>query len=297
VNTRLRKNLRFIEGDEGGAVSAPAESETSTDALGGTVQPKPNDGGGNPAWNEYLERFPEPVRHIARDTFSEWDKQVQGQFTQIRDLYKPYQKFVDDKVDPARLEAAYGVAQTLEQDPQGFARLLADHLGLTIQEAQAVVADQIEQGQQEEVQGQESDDPRIAQLMQQVQQFEQFFQQQQEQEYARQAEAQLNTELDALKKQYGAQVIDQIQDELFKEANRIIAAENRPVTLQEAYANLESFAQRVRSVPRPGQLAPQVLSGGSSVPLSKPDKSMGQLSGSETRNLVAEMIARDLAAS
>lgn len=281
-----RGYLRFIEGDEGGAVSAPAE----TDALGGTVTPPL--AAENPAWHAYVEKFPDPVKHIARETFAEWDKNTQGQFTEIRDRYRPYQQFVDNKVDPARLEAAYGVAEMLETDPQGFARLLTQQLGLTIQEAEAVAA-QVEENQG---QGAVEVDPIVKELQDKIAGFENYFQTQQQERENQQQEQSINAEFADIEKSHGA-LRPEIKDQVLKEALRISMTENRPVTMQEAYASLDKFAQIVRSVPRPGQLAPQVLSGSGSVPVSPPSKPMGQLTSAETRSYVAELLAREAAAN
>lgn len=119
--------------DSGGQVTEPVEN---TDALGGTVTPEVAE---NPAWSTHLEKFPDSVKHIAKEAFSEWDKEVQTRFTGIQEKYKPYQGYVDQNIDPQKLESAWGLAQLLESDPQGFAELLAQQLGLTVQQAEAAV--------------------------------------------------------------------------------------------------------------------------------------------------------------
>ena len=265
-------------------------NQENTNALGGTIpQAEPTDN--NPPWQSQLEKFPESVRHIARDAFTEWDKGTQQRFTAIQEKYKPYQSFVDQGVDAEKLNSAYGLSQLLEQDPPAFTRLLAKELGLTIQEAEAVA--------EEMAPDDNSDlDPRIVQMQQQQQGLMDYIQNRdQEEQTARdiqQQEQSLTAELDQIERQFGVMTLE-VKNQVMREALRLSVEHNAPVTMTEAYNSLESFVNSIRSAPRPGQNAPRILSSGGSVPIVPKGKTMGKMSNEETQNMVAEHLARMLA--
>lgn len=262
----------------------------NTDALGGTIPQAPAPE--NPAWAPYVEKFPEVVQHIAKETFSEWDKGVQQRFQAIHEQYKPFKSYVEQGVDPVRIQSALGLAELLEQNPREFAGLLAEQLGLTVAEANAVTKELVEgEVSEEEV------DPRYTQLQQQQEQLIEYITQrdaaEQQQQLQQQQETQLSTELEQLETKYGP-LQDVIKNQVLREALRLSAETNKPVSLQQAYDNLESFVSAVRNVPRAGQNAPRVMPSGSSIPVTPPSKTLGQLSPAETKEYVAQLLARQL---
>lgn len=266
----------------------PAVESGNTDALGGTIPAPVTE---NPAWSTQLDKFPDSVKHIAREAFSEWDKDVQTRFTGIQEKYKPYQAYVDQNIDPQKLESAWGLAQLLESDPTGFTQLLAQQLGMTIQQAEEAVEDlQAEAGGEV--------DPTIAAMQQQITELTDFItgqqQQQQQSQLAQQQEQQIDQEFAALEGTHG-KLQPEIKNQILKEMLRLSFESNQPVTVQQAYDSVESFARIVRQQPRPGQLAPRVMPSGGAVPVTKPEKSLGQLSPKETKQYVADLLTQQLA--
>lgn len=288
-----QRRLTFIEepiGDNGGAGpienSAPVEGG-ETNALGGTLAQPVKE---NPAWSQYVDQFPDVVKPQARTIFSQWDKDVQSRFQGIHEQYKPFKSFIDNGVNPEELNSAWEIAQIMQRDPQGFTRLLAEQLGLSIEEAQAL---------EEAVENDdEYDDPRYEQLQSQVQQLSNFIEQQQQQQIAMQqqqeVEQQLDNEFNELEAKYG-KLSPTIKNQVLREALRIVNETNQPVTMEQAYNSLEQFVREVREVPRPGTNAPPVLPGGGGMPLTPAGKSPGQMTATERKARAAEVAARLLA--
>lgn len=175
-----RPNLRYIEGAEGGAVSSGTEQTTETNALGGAPVQQETQETSHP-WDQHVEAFPEGVRGIARERFAQMERDFNGRFQTLQEQYKPYKDFVDKKVDPTRLQAAYGFAEQFEADPAQFVTYLAQQLGLTIQQAQQVAQ---EVQQEQDPTGEEN--PELVALREQQEQVMQFLVSQQEQQQQQQ---------------------------------------------------------------------------------------------------------------
>lgn len=269
----------------------PVEA-VDTNALGGVSIPQATQGNDNPAWAPYLEKFPEPVRGIARETFSEWDKGVQRRFGEIHDQYRDFKQFADQGVKPEDLQNAWGLASILQNDPQGFAQMLAQHLGMTIQQAEAAT----EQLQQEDS-SQGELDPRIQKLQKDQQELMDYIRHQEESaqqaQMAQQQEQQLTAEMSDLEKKYGinGKMDDFIKNKVLEEALRLSMLTDKPVTMEQAYLSLEQFVSQVRTAPRPGDSAPRVMSSGGMQPVTLP-VDPGKMSGKQTREYAAEVAAR-----
>lgn len=267
-------------------------TEVESNALGGNAVETPAPAETSHPWDSYVEKFPEGVRGIARESFSELEKNFNGQFQKVHEQYRPFKNFIDQKVDPERLNAAYQFATQFEADPQQFVTYLAEHLGLTIQQAQAVA---------EAVADDEStteENPEIASLREQQEQFmQQVLQHQQAQEAEKinqEADANLRDELVEIESKYG-KMTDVVRNEVLNRALAMSYQTNKPISLMDAYESLERFVGQVQSAPRPGASAPRVLSSGSAVPITPSGKSLGQMSNKETKAAAGAVVARMLA--
>lgn len=248
----------------------------------------------NPAWASHLEKFPEGMRGLARDSFAEFDKGVQSQFEKIHQQYAPYKPFLENKVDPQRLIDAYNFALNLEQDPVGTTKLLAQQLGISLAEAQQVVDEAQQEGDEDE-----NVDPRYQQLEQNFQNLSEFIQQQEQQRIAQEQQAQLDAELDSgfaeIESQIGGKLPDLVKNQVLQQMLYMSSMQNRAVTVQEAFAEVNKFVEQIRQQPRPGATAPRVTPSGGSIPVSPPDgKTLGQLSPSERKKLAGAVVSRQV---
>lgn len=119
-------------------------------------QPAPQPTGSAP-YQQYVDRFPEPVRAQAESIFKEWDanytRNTQQYADQLRQ-YQPYQQFVG--MDPQALNMAVQLAQMV-QNPQGQQQvfeMLAQELGFDLE-------DELDENYNG---GQNNEDPRLAAL-------------------------------------------------------------------------------------------------------------------------------------
>lgn len=83
-----------------------------------------------------------------------------------------------------------------------------------------------------------------------------------------------------------------VKEQLLKEALRLTTVSGKPVSLTDAWKSLEAFVKAVREVPRPGQLAPKVLSGSNAHPAPDPEKPLGKLSANETKSAVMDYVLK-----
>ena len=138
--------------------------EVSTEGTGEVTEP--NEGSGyNEAWAPMLNQLPDAYHNVVAPHLKEWDRGVQQRFDSLNQRYSPYQKFVDQKVDPQLVEVGLSLVEQLRNDPNSFYQELGDRLGITAQQAQELV--------EEEAGSEEYEDPRIAQMQQQQEQFQQ----------------------------------------------------------------------------------------------------------------------------
>lgn len=97
-------------------------------------QPAPQPSNQAP-YQQYVDRFPEPVRAQAEAIFKEWDGNVtrnNQQYTDQLRQYQPYQQFVG--MDPQALNMAVQLAQMVQSDPQQVFQMLADQLGFDLED-------------------------------------------------------------------------------------------------------------------------------------------------------------------
>ena len=148
----------------------------------------------NPAWEEALSGVPDAFRSQLTPHFKKWDEGVNERFQRQAEVYKPYQPFIDQKVDPQRLNASYQLLQQLQSDPQAVYQQLGEHLGISAQEAEELVNE--DNGTEEWV------DPRLDEVAQRQEEMQQWMQQEQQKQVTEVATRQANADVDALVEKY-----------------------------------------------------------------------------------------------
>lgn len=108
-----------------------------------------DDSGNNdhPAWNEYLEKFPEDARDTAREVFTEWDKGVQQRFQGLHSEVEPYRQLIDE-YEPEALNNGVALLQQLSEDPRRIYDLLKANYGFTDEQGTTGAPQQQSQQQQ-----------------------------------------------------------------------------------------------------------------------------------------------------
>jgi len=263
-------------GDELDATSTGDEFNFDASLSDDTQQPQETQSsGGNPAWNSVLEVIPKEFHSQVTPHLQEWDRGVSTRFQKIREEatkpYADYQQFVDNKISPQELESAYQIWQQINTNP----RAIYDSMTAMLQQMGLLETAQ----QNAELEEEEAPpvDPRIEALENQQRQLIETLQRAQQEQAQRQ-------QIDAFAAQFDAQIKDEfaqiesktgpipekIRIELLNRASMMTDQLNRPVSLIEAFNDLQSLRQTLLSS-RPGQKAPQVVPSGGGYPATPPN--------------------------
>ena len=195
-----------------------------TDPIAEPVQPdegQGGEGGGNPAYAEYLNRIPEDARGAAEEAFKAWDANYQRtsqEAAEYRRGWDPYEQIGVNNFAPDAVGSALQVYQAIQSDPQQVVDWLVQEYGLTPAQAQQQVAQEQQQQQQQDgfgsfdqfgdpTQLQSLLDQRLGPLAQQLEALNQRFAQQEQQAREAQVAEQLNAEMAAIKATPEAQAL------------------------------------------------------------------------------------------
>jgi hypothetical protein len=245
------------------------------------------DGGINPAWQPFLNEIPRELHQKVMPHLQQWDKGVNDRFQQVHSEYEPWKRFQQAGLDPDNIEQAWGVYQTMNNNPAEFGRVYMNWLA----EQGIELPGQGQTGQQL---GQEEDiDPnqqRIDQLSQQQELIAQVLLQRQQEESIQQEDAQLAQEFDQLHQKFSQErgldfdenwvlsrlMADPSQDpedvigEYYDFVNNLLTQQQRPV-------------------------APRLLGSGGSMPTQRPN--VGQMTESQVKQYAMERFMNNRAAA
>lgn len=216
----------------------------------------------SPEWNDILGALPEDKRAEFGSTIASRTK-VSEDYTRWDDLNK-------SGITPEQASHALNVNSIIENRPQEVYDILAKHLGITPAQAKEVV---------EEVEETDDDDPRYKQMKTQLDTMSQILLAQNEASTKAQREAEgdaaIKKELDAVKVKFG----DDVNDDQI-----LMRMYTKGLSAEEAH---KEYMDEVSTILK-RRPSPMVLSGGGIVPNKPLDPT--KLSGSETKNVVADML-------
>jgi polyhydroxyalkanoate synthesis regulator phasin len=216
------------------------------------------------SWNDVVSAFPEDRR-----------SELAGSIKSRIDSYEPYKQWDNlqkSGVTPDQASAALNLYSIIENNPRQVYDTLAQHLGISPQQAQQVV---------EDLDDAIEEDPRDAELQhlrQQIETISQIMvtqnQQTRQQQLDEQANKELNDQLEGLRKKYGD--IDEQQV--------IMHMLHLDMSAEDAY---KAYTGRDDTI-RQRRPAPMLLSSGGAIPNRAIDPT--KLNSAETKNLVAQML-------
>jgi hypothetical protein len=243
---------------------------------GGMVQD--DSPGPNPAWNEVLSVLPEQFHSVVTPHFQKWDQaansRVEAVNSQLKD-FEVYQPFVEHGITPDIIEQGLRIMWEVNNNPQNVYNSLASTYGYN-------------QSQQNSSTGEENDesnspDPyenKFNELNQGLELVSKIVLADAQAKRDAAADTELNNELSALKEKIGD------YDERF-----VLSMMQNGMSAEEAG---QAFIDLKSNISQQRPSAPRILSGnnggGSGLPSQAIDPT--KLSSKETRNLVAEMLAR-----
>lgn len=213
-------------------------------------------------WNDIVSAFPEDRR-------AELAPKLKERISGYESL-KGWENLQKSGITPDHADTALRIYSTLENNPREVYDTLAKYLNITPAQAQEVV---------EELDDADGDDPRIANLQKQVETLAQIAlankQMDTQQRQQAEADAQLESELSALKKKHG----DFPEDEI------VMRMMHMNMSADEAY---QAYSSRVSEIQK-RRPSPLVMGAGGSVPSKQVD--VRKLDNAGTKNLVAQMLA------
>lgn len=232
--------------------------------------------GPNPAWNDVLSVIPQEFHEKITPHFQQWDRSAQERIEQVNSRVKefePYGAFLEHGIEPSELENGLRLLYEVNNNPQAVWDALGKAYNLTGNSG----------GSQEESDPEANyQDPRFDQLQQGIELVSQIVLQDQQAKAAAQADQELDRELADLKTKHGD------YDERY-----VLAMMQSGMSGEQAVQSYHGLRNNLlQNNPRP--FAPNVMGssgGGTGYPSQAIDPT--KLSGKDTRNLVAQMLAAE----
>lgn len=210
------------------------------------VQPDPGQGGesqsGSAPWADYLDRIPEDAREAASEAFKDWDAQTTRRFqdaAEYRKNWEPFEELGVNQRDPGDVEWGMQFVDALE-DPQAIKQWYEEYAkqhNLTGQEQQEqpYVDPDTQSYLEQQFQGQ------LGPIAQQLADLAEWRQQQEQSAREQAAQANINSQLDALKSEDG---FDRSKVEMFLPRHINADPDNAVRLAWEDYTSLRSQLQK-----------------------------------------------------
>lgn len=259
-------------------------------------------GGDNPAWEPIRSALDETTYGIIKPHLSNFDKETQRRIESLNREFEWAGKLTkgDGAVTPEEIGQAVGFAKQLRENPLWVFNNLRGFLEQEYPDDYAkidwILREQAAQQQPAGGDGDEpdpDDDPRFAELKRQQdelaagqEQQRLFLEQQEQQRLYNEASAQIDADVRRVQS-----ARSDLQKEDWKEilgyAGRQTEITGKPVTVDEAVEWFDSIANRIRTAPRPGDSAPQLLplGGGNPGGIQKPE--ISKMSDSDIEAMIA----------
>lgn len=236
--------------------------------------------GGHPAWQEVLSVIPAEYHEALTPKLKEWDAGVTRRFQEIHSEYEPLKSFeplVEQGVDVDTLSNALGMFQALNTDPRGLYEALGEAYGFVSEQESTDEDDDYDNDYRipPEVQRQLNEQQLLLEQMAEYMQGQQTSQQEiQEQEL-------LDSYLEGLQSEYGEFDMDYV-------LTKMAAGVDGELAVREYQDKFPVGASGNNGGTQPPQVFGSSGAGQGGIPSASPK--VTDLSGQETRDLVAEML-------
>lgn len=282
---------------------SPEDGTLGTDAPeapdGAEVVETPggDESGDNPAWGDIRSALDETTYSLIKPHLSKFDREAQQRITAQNEKFGWAGKLIEGGATPESVEQAYGLAGRIRENPLGVFGELRDYLAEYYPDDFAQldwIAKQAEaEGNTPPVDEAGSIPPEIQAKLDEMENWqsrqEQFLEQQAEKQMRDDMAAQIDTEFNALKAAR-PDLVDADWKEIFSYAAAQTQMRNKPVSLTDAAEWFDSISNRIRTAPRAGDSAPDLLGGGGGNSAAPRAVDLSKLSSSE----LEEWIAKDM---
>lgn len=260
-------------------MGTPIDSNAGDEVQGDIIPDQDSAPGPNPAWNDVLSILPEGFHEAVTEHFQKWDTAANQRIETVNASLKEfesYKPFLEHGINPDELQQGLRLLYEVNNNPQAVYDALAEAYKF---------------GQNADPNKQESEeepdptalmqDPRFNELQQGLELVSQIVLNDAQAKQNAQADIELERELDSLKEKYGDYDVDYVLTKMLNGAS----GEDAVTAYKELVGRLS-----------PQPFAPSILGSnsgsGSGLPSNAIDPT--KLSGKDTRNLVAEMVKRQL---
>lgn len=279
----------FTPSDSTSEPSAPVEAPVENHSTE-TQTPTQNQEPANPFWGD-VEKITGPnVYKLIQPHLAKADTEARNRISALNQSFAPWKALVDQGIAPEHVQQSLGVVRQLNENPEAVYESLHSFL-----EREGRLPSNAELAKEVVDNDEEEPDPRDQQL-QTLQQQQEAMQQFLQQQYEAQAQSQMNAEADTWADGEWKR-ITQAHPDLSKEdlgdvAQVLAAQTNRGEApdLDRAVQQFQAMRDRIRTVPRPGQLAPRVPSGPGGGTPAAGGIDPSTMSKDQRRELVAQML-------
>jgi hypothetical protein len=235
----------------------------------------------NPMWKPLLDKLPSSLHGMITPELKQWDANYTQGMQKVHSEYAPYKSFLDNQVDPAELNDALMVYQSMQQDPAKFVQAVQDFYQLQAEQGQQQLADQQQSVDEEMPSFDPMQHPEIQKYAQMTETMAQAMLSQNEQAQIAQEDQQLEQEFQSAKQRHGEFDEEWVTKEMYF---------NEGLSLDDAVAKYREFTQGiVNNYQRPGAQAPTLMGGGGGLPSQQ--TAVGSMTGQQRRALIAQTLA------
>lgn len=247
----------------------------------------------NPFWGE-VEKLTGPnVYKLIQPHLAKADTEARNRISALNQSFAPWKALVDQGIAPEHVQQSLGVVRQLNDQPEVVYESLRTFL-----EREGRLPSNTELAQEVEENDEEVDlrDQQLSVLQQQQQQVMQFLQEQYQSQQlaaaAQEADSWLDSEVNRVKALPAGFDESDIQDIVRIAAFQAQQNGQDPESLDAAVAQFQAMRDRIRTSPRPGQLAPRIPSGAGGGTPSGGGIDPANMSKDQRRAVVAEMLQR-----
>lgn len=248
----------------------------------------------NPFWGE-VEKLTGPnVYQLIKPHLAKADTEARQRVEAVNQSYAPWKAFADQGIQPQQVQQAIAVVKQLNESPEQVFESLRSFLE---REGRMPSQAELKQEVQEDTEEADPRDQQLQTLAEQQRLIAEFLQNQQlqgqQQAAAQEADTWLETEVSKLKDpKKGFDEAD------IKEIVRIAAFQAQqtgqdPDSLAAAEAQYIAMRDRIRTTPRPGQVAPRLPSGPGGGTPQQQAVDPSTLTKDQRRELVAQMLQQN----
>lgn len=248
----------------------------------------------NPFWGE-VEKLTGPnVYQLIKPHLAKADTEARQRVEAVNQSYAPWKAFADQGIQPQQVQQAIAVVKQLNESPEQVFESLRSFLE---REGRMPSQAELKQEVQEDTEEVDPRDEQLQTLAEQQRLIAEFLQNQQlqgqQQAAAQEADTWLETEVSKLKDpKKGFDEAD------IKEIVRIAAFQAQqtgqdPDSLAAAEAQYVAMRDRIRTTPRPGQVAPRLPSGPGGGTPQQQAVDPSTLTKDQRRELVAQMLQQN----